>query len=258
MVHQFAKLKTCPELIHTVTCARFDAIENFNLADHVGIGQNQAIQNRRTICDFLKIDFNRLTVAQQVHQVNVAVVTPQNAGQGHTGWKNGIPATDAMITNLPQTPLMVLSADCPLVLVYDKRQRALGLIHASWRCTFGGIVDRTIDAMATHFHSIPSELIAGIGPGAGPCCYKVDDPFVQTIQTRPELLDSVFKRGDQQYFNLWSAIKSELLRAGLTDDNIETMGKCTICDDTFFSFRRQGDKAGRFGLIAAIQNQSGG
>lgn len=255
MLLQFDRLKSCVGLTHAVTSRRFGGDGEFNLADHVGTGRERAIRNRQAACERLGLDVDRLTVAQQVHQVNVAVVTAENAGRGRAAWSDGIPATDAMVTDFVDTPLMVLSADCPLILLFDPARRTLGVIHASWRCTFGGIIPRTVKTLADAFHSRPGDLWAGIGPGAGPCCYEVDDPFIQTISTRPELLPFVEPREGRRFFNLWAAGRDELLRSGLAPDHIEAMGRCTICDDRFFSFRRQADRAGRFGLIAAITSE---
>ncbi len=252
MILHFKNLESCENLIHDVTTARFNDILNFNLADHVGLNADQAIEHRKLLCGHLGLDFNHLTVGQQVHRPNVAIVTEQNAGRGHSGWKSGIPETDALITNLPKTPLMVLSADCPLLLVFNPVQKALAVIHASWRCTFAGIIPKTIEQMIDNFGINPADCLAGIGPGAGPCCYQVDEKFIATIRSRPELLPHVIERDNQCFFDLWAAAKAELIRSGLNLDHIESMNKCTICDPSFFSFRRQADHAGRFALIAAI------
>ncbi len=253
MLLHFKHLAKHPRLVHAVSSRQFDGMDGFNIADHVGQDAQNAIANRARLCTRLKLDLNRLTVGQQVHKANVVKVTSENVGRGSGGWKSGIADTDALITNLTATPIMVLSADCPLILVYDPVNNAIGTIHASWRCTFAGIIGRTIAAMVENFHSDPMHMIAGIGPGAGPCCYQIDEQFIKTIAERPELLPFIIHRVSGQYYDLWSAGQSELVRAGLPAENIEKMGICTICNEQFFSFRRQAAEAGRFGLIAAIQ-----
>ena len=252
MLLQFEKLSAFQNLTHAVTRAHFKEMENFNLADHVGSGSLHAIENRKILATHLKLPFTRMTAAQQVHGNTVTIINESLTGKGHDGWKSAIPATDAMITNLKNTPLMVFSADCPLILVYDKKIEAIGLIHASWRSTFSEIITRTIKAMSDNFKCKPENIIAGIGPGAGPCCYEIDEKFVQTIRTKPELSDFVINRNSKLFFDLWSATKSELIRSGISSENIESMSRCTICDKNFFSFRRQKDLAGRFSLIASL------
>jgi len=251
MLH-FNHLHSRSGLVHAVTTRWFGTIDDFNLADHVGPNASAAVGHRQQLCRNLGLDFSRLTVSQQVHKTNVAPVTDQNAGRGHDGWSTGIPDTDAMVTNVTCTPMMVLSADCPLVLLFDPAARALAVIHASWRCTFGGIIPKTIATLTERYGSRPADLMAGIGPGAGPCCYRVDEPFETTMAVRPELLEHIVRRQNQRYFDLWAAVRSELTRAGVPAEQIESMDQCTICDERFFSFRRQADQAGRFGLIASL------
>ena len=253
MIYQFSSLLRFDDLVHVVTSARFDQYDDFNIADHVGLNCESAMRNRRLVCDSVEINCDRLTTGQQVHKTNVAVVTAQDVGRGSEGWGSAIPETDALVTNLGDTPIMVISADCLLVLLYDPVQRAIGGIHASWRTTFGVIIGKTVDTMRQNFRTEPGDLIVGMGPGAGVCCYEVDDPFVETISSRPEILPFVVRRNDTQYFDLPGDVRSELVRSGVQADRIEQMNRCTICDTNFFSYRRQGKSAGRFGLIASLR-----
>ncbi|GAG03167.1 unnamed protein product, partial [marine sediment metagenome] len=54
-------------------------------------------------------------------------------------------------------------------------------------------------------------------------------------------------------FDLWSANRDQLLAAGLGPDRIELAGICTIQDDRFFSYRRDGPETGRFALVAGVR-----
>jgi hypothetical protein len=252
MLYTFSNLNRFDNLTHVITSARYENNENFNIADHVGPETQNALRNRKIVCDRLGFNFARLTAAQQVHNPGVTLITAENAGSGSDGWDSAIPETDALITSLTDTPLMVISADCPLILLYDRETPAIGVIHASWRCLFGGIIEKTVRLMTQHLSTSPQTLYAGIGPGAGPCCYEIDDHFIQTISARPELLPFVLKKGEQKFFDLFAAGRSELVHASLPVENIEVMGLCTICDENFFSYRRQGSAAGRFALIAAL------
>jgi YfiH family protein len=253
MLYTFSRLKQFENLVHVVTSAHYEAIDHFNIADHVGPERQNAIRNRKMVCEKVGLNFSRLTTGQQVHKTNVAVVTDENLGAGRDGWASAIPETDALITNMNDVPLLVMSADCPLILIYDPASPALGTVHASWRCTFGGIIGKTVQLMTERFGSDPQNLYAGIGPGAGPCCYEIDDAFIQTISQRPELLPHVFDCIGKKHYNLFGAGKSELMRAGLPAAHIEVMGLCTICNEDFFSFRRQAKDAGRFALIASMK-----
>jgi len=265
MFYYFSQYRQFEKLVHVITSAHHEFTNHFNIADHTGEGAENALRNRKIVCDSVGLNFARLTTGQQVHKINVVQVKPDEVGRGSDGWSTAIPETDALITNLVDTPLMVISADCPLILLYDSEKDAIGVIHASWRCTFGGIIGKTVRMMEECFRTNPAMIYAGIGPGAGPCCYEIDDAFIQTISSRPELLPYVVEdvtNGDKngknvknvkKHFDLFSAGRGELVRAGLPEAQIDVMGICTICNENFFSFRRQGTVVGRFALMAAIR-----
>ena len=249
MLLSFDNLAKFQKLTHAVTTRFLDSSDEiFNLSATVGENKESALENRKKLCQHLSLDYSKLTLAQQIHQANVAIIDDSSS-------LKEIPATDAMITNLSDTPLMVFSADCPSIILYDPQENLLALIHSSWRSMFRGIISKTIDLLSEKFHSQRKNIIAGIGPGAGVCCYQIDQNFIDIISERAELLKFVTKNDKLGLtYDLPSAINDCLLRGGIPSGNIERMNICTICDENFFSFRREGNNAGRFVTIAAISN----
>jgi len=59
--------------------------------------------------------------------------------------------------------------------------------------------------------------------------------------------DCIIRRDGSTCFDLWAANVRQLTAAGLARQNIEVAGVCTICDNRFFSHRREGARAGRHG-----------
>ena len=56
------------------------------------------------------------------------------------------------------------------------------------------------------------------------------------------------KQPGKYQVDLWEANRKELLACGVKNENIEVAGRCSVCHpDLFFSYRREGEKAGRFG-----------
>ena len=50
-----------------------------------------------------------------------------------------------------------------------------------------------------------------------------------------------------------AANQAQLIETGVTAGNIELAGVCTMCrNDLFYSFRREGQGCGHFGLLAAL------
>jgi YfiH family protein len=201
---------------------------------------------RRQMAADLGLDAMRLASCQQVHRGELTVADGPRADEL-------LPACDGVVTSLPGVPVMSFSADCPLVLVYDPVRRVVGLAHASWRCTVTQIARRLVELMAGRCGSRAAELLAGIGPGAGPCCYEVQRDVYDAAAALPNR-DRLFQTRDGRlYFDLWAASRDQLLAAGVPADRIEVAGVCTMCtSDVFYSYRREGAGCGHFGLIAGL------
>jgi len=253
MVLQFNTFEPHRGLVHAVTTAAFDGIEPFNLADHVGPGRDHALEHRKILCARLGIPFEQVTVPQQVHRGRIEVVTGPGVGRGAWGRNDTVTDCDGLITTEPGVPLMALSADCPLVLIYEPSVKVLAVVHASWRALVDRIIDNAIELFSRTFNCDPGGLTAGIGPSAGPCCYEVGEDFCEAVSGLGELERFIIAAAAGWKFDLQGAIRSLLAQGGVKEENIETMRHCTICDHRFFSYRRQGPDTGRFALIAVMK-----
>ena len=201
---------------------------------------------RRTMAADWGLDAAGLRYCEQVHGTNLAIIDLPAAG-------GLLPRCDGVVTALARTPLMTFSADCPLVLAYDPARYVLGMVHASWRCTVARATCRLIGLMTARFGSRPAELLAGIGPGAGPCCYEVQHDVFDAASGLTEHERLFQHRDGRMYFDLWEANRAQLAEAGVPLYQVETAGVCTICSDgVFYSYRREGTGCGHFGLLAAL------
>jgi len=156
---------------------------------------------------------------------------------------------DGLVTDTPGLGVMCFSADCPIVLVADSTTSAVGVAHASWRSTVKQVTRRLVDRLGDEFGCRPENLVAGICPSAGPCCYQVGPEVVDVAVRELGLMAERFFRtsGDRFIFDLWAANREQLLTAGVRPENIHTAGVCTICNnDTYPSYRSEKDAAGRF------------
>ncbi len=174
---------------------------------------------------------------------------------------------DGLVTAKAGLAVLGKSGDCPIVLIADRKSRAVGFAHASWRATVAGIVPTTVRRMVD-LGCRPGDLVACICPSAGPCCYEVGD------EVRSEAMDGIgsyaeafFRPSDERdakggqaspkyFFDLWQANADALVRAGVAPESIHISGICTLCrNDLFPSHRKEGNAAGRFagviGLAAA-------
>jgi hypothetical protein len=83
------------------------------------------------------------------------------------------------------------------------------------------------------------EIVAVIGPGAGVCCYEVG-PEIHAI------FGEVHRDGTR--IDLRAIARARLLAAGVAE--VLDVQACTICDERFFSHRREGARAGRQAGVA--------
>lgn len=224
-----------------------------NLSLRCGPGVDQAVARRQALCRDLALPFANLTLPQQVHGADVLRVQAGDLGRGSRNHYHAVPFVDGLLCDLPGVPLMVLSADCPLLLVVDPVRRAFGVAHASWRGTLAGIGARLVERMVAEFGSDPHQIVAGISPSARPCCYEVGWEVLRIARTRMPQADAVFeRRGGKLFFDMPAALRRQLIGAGIPETSVETAPSCTICDRRWFSWRRQGRAAGRFALVAGF------
>jgi len=203
-------------------------------------------QRRQMMVRDFGLDPERLCYCEQVHGSQIAVIDAPRAG-------GPLPGTDAVITTVASQPLMVFSADCPLVLIVDPQARVLGLVHASWRCTVARLTQRVAETMCARFGCRPRRVLAGIGPSAGPKCYEVGADVYRAASRLPER-DRLFRpRGSRMTFDLWLANRMQLEAAGVPSRQVETAGICTMTrTDLFYSYRCDGPGCGHFALLAAL------
>jgi polyphenol oxidase len=133
-------------------------------------------------------------------------------------------------------------------------RHAVGLAHAGWKGTMLEIAAKTVDAMRDAFGSQPAELIAGMGPAIGPCCFEVGDdvvaPLRQRYGQRAEVL--IHRQADgAKHVDLWLANRWQLAASGVTQ--IETSRICTCCHQGEFpSHRGEKGVTGRFPAVIGL------
>ena len=196
--------------------------------------------NRSTFLQEAGVELPDLTLGRQVHGEGVHVVTDEDRGRGQPPSFDAIPNSDGLVTADPDVALGIVVADCVPILLYDPVQRAVGVVHAGWRGTVGRIGENAVTVMADAFSSRPSDIWAGIGPSIGPCCYEVGDEVVDgwTAAGFTDASRAVVRRSPRSHYDLWTANRLTLERAGIPPAQIETAGICTKCQgDQYFSHR---------------------
>lgn len=217
-----------------------------NTGHTVGDDPAAVAENHRRICDAMGVNVAFVASGYQVHGTGVALIGPQDCGRVR-------PCTDILLTRQSGIPLVQRFADCTPLVLYDPVRRVLGLAHAGWRGTVQGVAIEAVRAMTRAFGSRPADIVAGVGPSIGPCCYEIGSQVAARVR-------DAFRQGTRWllaqangaiHLDLWSANCQQLQTAGVVQ--VEVAGLCTACHTKeFFSHRAERGRTGRFGVMAVL------
>ncbi len=154
---------------------------------------------------------------------------------------------DAVIASCPRIAVGVRVADCVPVLVGDTTSGHAFAIHAGWRGVVNGVVGEALSRREG------GRRVGAIGPCIGACCFEVSEDVAEQIARAaraPSIITS--RHGDgKAKVDLRAAVRAQLRRAGLRDEDIDDVGGCSRCDaERYHSYRRDGDASGR--MLAVI------
>lgn len=150
---------------------------------------------------------------------------------------------DALVTDVAQVPLSILTADCVPVLFYGTKadgSPVIGAAHAGWRGAISGILQSTITRMGALGVTSAAVITAVIGPCIGAASYEVSDEFMQPFLLQNEDHTAFFtsaQRQGHQMFDICAYVQDQLAVAGI--GHIESVTEDTYaCGDKYFSHRR--------------------
>jgi YfiH family protein len=209
--------------------ALFTARVNGNLSTLRGDGHEHGRRVRDQICGDLQLRW--LCASRQVH----GTIVQRVRSQGGAGGQAVAIDADGHATSLRELGMTVLVADCLPVALGS--EGAVAMLHAGWRGLAAGVLEEGIRALQEAGGR--DRIVAVIGPGAGVCCYEVG-PEVHAA------FGGVHRAG--RHIDLRAIARKRLLAAGVTE--VRDLDLCTICDERFFSHRREGARAGRQAGVA--------
>lgn len=225
-----------------------------NLGAATGDEPDRVAENRARFFRAAGAHRGQIFYAAQVHGADVLPAHPERAEV--TSWTAAgqpllrVGRGDGLVTDRPDRFLATFHADCLPVFLLDPVARVAALLHAGWRGTLAGVARSGVEA-AVAAGADRRRLLAGIGPGIGPCCYEVDEPVIRQVRDvfGPDCAASLLRpgRSGHAYLDLWRANLEMLTAAGISADNVTVASLCTSCrDDLFFSHRRaRGGPTGR-------------
>tara|TARA_B100000401_G_scaffold377446_1_gene278059 strand:- start:426 stop:1178 length:753 start_codon:yes stop_codon:yes gene_type:complete len=144
---------------------------------------------------------------------------------------------DALITNIKNLPIGILTADCAPILILDYKKKIIGAVHVGWRGAYKNIINKVLRKFVKS-GSKKKDIIAAIGPSIGQKNYEVGKEFKHKF-IRKNKRNSIFFKFKQKkiYFNLVKFIYHQLNSFGIS--KIDVIRKDTFDKkNNFFSARR--------------------
>lgn len=212
-----------------------DSTEGINFGDNTGIPMSVMKKNLELLDNEINHNGN-FALAEQVHGADISVVS-------EPGYYSGV---DGLITTNKNLVISIKVADCAAVLLADPSAGVISAVHAGWRGAAAGILPNALDKMKKE--------------GAEPInikCYVSPCISLQNFEIGEEVAEKFPSQfinrsiGKKPHLNLKEFLQAQLVDAGLSLSNIEIDSRCTIDDDSFYSYRRERDKAGR--MLAFIK-----
>lgn len=205
-------------------------------------------ENFRRFCRIAGVETASLVFSDQVHEDRVVHVGTKDRGKGFSR-PSDIIGADGLSTDVPDVTLTTFYADCVPLFFLDVKRKAIALSHAGWRGTLKDMAGKTIAGMQSRYGTRPEDLVAGIGPSIGPCCYEVSEEIAGSFLT-------AFGPGavHGRMLDLQAANRIAMETAGLLPENIEAAGLCTRCNaGLFHSHRAAGPDRGSLAAMLSIR-----
>lgn len=187
-------------------------------------------QNKKLICDYLKIDRKNLISPTQTHTSNVEIAIEN---------KISYPDTDALILTKKNLGIFLNFADCTPIIFYDEKQNIGAVAHAGWRGTAGKIGTKTAQELISKYNSKAKDIVALIGPAIGFCCYNVGEEVFENLSKTVNDFSGLSEiREGKIFVDLKNINKRQLEEIGIT--KIDICPYCTVHDNNiFYSYRNE-------------------
>jgi len=207
--------------------------DHFNLGSRCGDNVDAVLENRRQLQAALHLPSPPRWL-RQVHGVAVAV---------EPGFDE--PEADAAVTATPGRVLAILTADCLPVVFASRTGDDIGAAHAGWRGLCAGVLEATVGAM----HTPAQQLMAWLGPAAGPQAYEIgEDVFAAFVQRDPAAAAAfVATRPGHWKMDLYALARQRLQAVGVTA--VFGGEQCTISDPARFFSHRRDQRGGRIATL---------
>ncbi len=231
-------------------------LSSMNLGFNRGDKRVNVEENYHRICNILGVQYNSLVLSAQTHTANVISVNRAQRGIGIS--RPSFNDVDGLITDSPDVTLVTFYADCTPLFFLDPVKKVVALAHSGWKGTVQKIGKVTVEKMVKEYGCKTENILAAIGPCAGPCCYEVSDDVAMQLMRAGNNGDCLRYNSvtGKLHADLWRTNYRIMLNAGIKDENITVAGECTVCNaDKYYSHRRQGPERGSLAAFISLREE---
>lgn len=237
-------LETLGLLATTSTVA--DGNMDFRFGDHASV-----IKNREVFLKRYSVNLEHVVALSVTHGDSVVLVGHGDAGRGSVERDTGVVA-EALLTQDTRLTMMLLSADCIPLVLYDPVAKAAALVHAGWKPTVLKLSQKVLAAMEREFGTAPSNVMAYLGPSIRRDSYLLNEVLQKDD---PQWRPFIEKRGDQYSVDVIAANTHLLTEAGVLPSRIEVSPEDTASSPRFYSHyraTRTNEPEGRMATIVRL------
>lgn len=193
------------------------------------------IQNIREMSLVLKELKVRAEVAC-LHQVHSEII--------HWTDKGGCLTGDGLLSDSEELMLVVKTADCMPILLYEQQGQNFAAVHMGWKSAVKGIL--------TNLPANLSDYRVVAGPALRPCCYEVGEDFLNYAPFESCLAPRKGQGLQENKFTLDPIhfMKKNLFPRGVKEENFLDSEICSYCDPLLLpSYRRTKNKERIYSFI---------
>lgn len=212
---------------------------------HHNLNNRAFINSKEKLREKFDLSEEEIFFINQVHDKEICVIDSNT--------KNNVRSCDGLMSDCKRKLLVTCYADCVPLLFFDPKNRVIASVHSGWKGTIKNIAAEAVLKMIKIYKSNPKDIIVGIGPSIGPCCFRVENDVCKMFK-REFGEDVILRDKDKLHIDLWKSNIIQLQRVGVNEDNIECLKTCTSCNsDKLYSFRKGDKEQGRFAAFIMLK-----
>lgn len=200
-------------------------------------GSGREKENSDKLFSALNIPPQKILGLKQVHGDKIInILNEEDLASYHAQKEH---EADGWLLGLKGTGVMILTADCVPLYLWDKQGKFISLCHCGWRGV-AALMPAKAAKLLKEKAGPGAELCAYIGPHINACCFEVKEDVASQFDA-----GCVIRKDGKIFVDLTAEIVRQLKQCGVKIEDIKSpcSCECTCCNkEVFFSYRRDHTK----------------